>query len=90
MIRRIGDQIRTQQRHEEVSGSISRSNIDVPPIQDMRHYQIPSTPIYEHQTSHTIEARYSNGAEDFSLELDDLWNMVVSSDEWMTQEAGAT
>jgi hypothetical protein len=81
MISRVGDYLKVRQRDEEAS----RSSSAIHATQDTTVQPLSSVSGTD-QTSFTFEASTLDGTEDFSLELEDLWNMVISSDAWMTRD----
>jgi hypothetical protein len=90
MVSRVGDYVRVHQRHEENSKLESRSRFDVPYAQHVRPAQHVGTSTPENDTLLDLAAGGGSGADEFSLELEDLWNMVISSDAWTTQDFSAT
>lgn len=80
MIHRVEHHMKLQQRDDE--------NLRGNPTPTLRHesHEIIDTPGPEHHTSPDFGGAGPNAAADFSLELEDLWNMVISSDAWMTQD----
>lgn len=82
MISRVGDYLKVRQRDEEAL----RSSSAIHATQDTTVQPLSSVSGTEHQSPFTFEASTLDGTEDFSLELEDLWNMVISSDAWMTRD----
>jgi hypothetical protein len=82
MISRVDDYLKVRQRDEEAS----RSSSTLLATQDATAQRLSSVCGTEHQTPFTFETSALDGTEHFSLELEDLWNMVVSSDARMTQD----
>lgn len=81
MISRVGDFLKVRQRDEEAS----RSSSTLLATQNTDGQRLSSVCGTEHQTPFTFETSALDGTEHFSAELEDLWNMVVPSDAWMTQ-----
>lgn len=81
MITRVGDHLQRRQLDEEAPlDSNPTTTHDMNPNR-------PSDSVFSgHQSSSAFEAGGLDGTDNFSLELEDLWNMVISSDSWMTQD----
>jgi hypothetical protein len=82
MISRVGDHLKVRQRDEEAL-RISSASLAT---QDTTTQRLSSVSGTERETPFTFETSALDGTEDCSLELEDLWNMVISSDAWMTQD----
>lgn len=85
MIHRVGAHMKTRQRDEETPTSRSYTS-----TQDRQFPSLPAASDIELQTPQMFETSTTDGAEDVSLELEDLWNMIIASDAWMTQNTSAT
>lgn len=82
MISRVGDYLEVRQRDEEAS----RSSSVLLATQETAAQRLSSVSGTGNETPITFDPSALSSTEDFSLELEDLWNMVISSDAWMTQD----
>lgn len=86
MITRVGDHVQMRQHDEHAPNN--RSNLSATPNVTLdRPLDISDL---DDQNSFSFETGRFEAADSFSLELEDLWNMVISSDPWMSQDIVAT
>lgn len=86
MINRVGNHMQRRQRDQKASTNDSNLTTTI----DLNaHLQSDST-FSEPQTSSVFETGALDGGGSFSLELEDLWNMLISSNSRITQDFAAT
>lgn len=85
MIHRVGAHTEMRQRDEEMPTSRSDTS------SEHRQFRpLPAASGVDLQTPQMFETSTKDGSEDVSLELEDLWNMIIASDAWMTQATSTT